>query len=98
MAAVALYRDLAERLWYRQKTSQLKRQLHKQEIELRERMEEAQNYLLQKQKESMQTQFDMEKALKEGHIKMSVSQAYQEAGEQPLTENKEQEHEEKSGI
>lgn len=98
MAAVALYRDLAGRLWYRQKTSQVKRQLHKQEIELRERMEEAQNYLLQKQKESMQTQFDMEKALKEGHIKMSVSQAYQEAGEQPLTENKEQEHEEKSGI
>ena len=98
MAAVALYRDMAERLWYRQKTRQLKRQLHKQEIELRARMEEAQSYLLQKQKESMQTQFDMEKALKEGHIKMSVSEVYLETQEPPLSEKKEQEHEEKSGV
>lgn len=99
LAAVALYRDMAERLWHRQQVRQLQKDLRRQELELKGRMEEAEAYLMQKQKDSMQSQFDMVTALKEGHVQMSVSQACQTPIQQQKDpEDKERNHEEKPGV
>ncbi len=81
LSAVALhilYETCEDHLVRGQADRTQKRLLKEAEDNAYRRIEEAENYAQQKSEQSMQSQFDMASALREGHIRVSVSKAVED--------------------
>lgn len=81
LSAVALhilYETCEDHLVRGQADRTQKRLLKEAEDNAYRRIEEAENYAQQKSEQSMQSQFDMASALRDGHIRVSVSKAVED--------------------
>ena len=73
-----LYYDYKQRLVIQDATKEMRERLKLEEQEAMERILEAQAYAKEQLSVKMEGSFDMEKALKEGHVEVSVTQSYEE--------------------